>query len=87
LLPRYIIAKHFGHATVASWEPQKEHCGASVVVAAPHIGQLIVPASIARILAEIVFKKCFGEMGLVPGALCFVCPKDLLSTGDQRRLN
>jgi hypothetical protein len=46
-----IMPKHEGQATVASREPQYWHSGASVDVAAPHIGQLSVSACISSILA------------------------------------
>jgi hypothetical protein len=52
LLPRNIIPKHDGHATVASFAPQYRQVGWSVVVGAPHIGQLIVSACMSRILQE-----------------------------------
>jgi hypothetical protein len=46
-----IRPKQEGQATVASRASQYSHCGASVDVDAPHIGQLSVSASIERILA------------------------------------
>jgi hypothetical protein len=46
LLPMNIIAKHFGQAIVASFEPQNWQSGASVELAAPQLGQLSVAASI-----------------------------------------
>ena len=51
MLPMNIMPKHEGQATVASREPQYWHSGASVDVAAPHIGQLSVSACILGILA------------------------------------
>src|SRR5437879_361545 len=45
LLPRNIIPKHEGHATVASREPQKTQVEASDELAAPQFGQLSVWAS------------------------------------------
>src|SRR5882724_2245133 len=46
LLPMNIMPKQDAHATVASREPQYCQRGASVAVAAPHIGQFRVSASI-----------------------------------------
>jgi hypothetical protein len=56
-----IMPKHEGQATVASREPQYWHSGASVDVAAPHIGQLSVSACISSILA-VEFKLDYGTM-------------------------
>jgi hypothetical protein len=42
------MPKQEGHETVASREPQYWHWGALVEVAAPHIGQFSVSASIPR---------------------------------------
>ena len=53
LLPKNIIAKHEGQATVARRASQKRHCGESLATEAPHIGQLRVSASITNILARI----------------------------------
>jgi hypothetical protein len=56
-----IMPKHEGQATVASRELQYWHSGASVDVAAPHIGQLSVSACISSILA-VEFKLDYGTM-------------------------
>jgi hypothetical protein len=63
-----IIAKQDGHATVASCASQYRHCGASVEIDAPHIGQLIVPASIERDSNR--FELC--TLRFVLGTLCLV---------------
>src|SRR5207247_9284174 len=47
-LPMNIIPKHDAHATVASFDSQYLHCGASDEIAAPQFGQLRVFASIVR---------------------------------------
>src|SRR2546429_3644334 len=49
LLPRNIIPKHDGQATVASFDSQYWHCGESLEIAAPQFGQLRVCASISLI--------------------------------------
>jgi hypothetical protein len=41
-----IMAKHDGHATVASFDSQYWHCGESDEIAAPQFGQFRVCASI-----------------------------------------
>jgi hypothetical protein len=46
LLPINIMAKHEGHATVASLDSQYLHCGESDETAAPQFGQFRVWASI-----------------------------------------
>jgi hypothetical protein len=41
-----IMPKHFGQATVANRAPQCSQFGASLVTAAPHVGQLNVSIGI-----------------------------------------
>ncbi len=45
LLPMTIIPRQKAHDTVANLASQYLHCESSAEVAAPHIGQLTVPAS------------------------------------------
>src|SRR2546423_10106943 len=47
LLPMNIMPKHEGHATVASFDSQYWHCGASDDMAAPQLGQFRLCAFIA----------------------------------------
>jgi hypothetical protein len=56
-----IIAKHDGQAMVASCAPQYVQCDVAVEVAAPHIGQFIVAASIVVILATIWPQRVWFE--------------------------
>lgn len=51
LLPMNIIAKHDGHAIVASFDSQYRHLGESEEIAAPQFGQLRVSACITGIVA------------------------------------
>jgi len=49
LLPMNIMAKHDGHAIVASFDSQYWHCGELDEIAAPQFGQLSVCASIREV--------------------------------------
>jgi hypothetical protein len=50
------MAKHDGHATVASFDSQYWHCGESEEIAAPQFGQLSVCASIRRSRYSLAFQ-------------------------------
>jgi hypothetical protein len=72
LLPINIMPKHEAHAIVARREPQYRHWGASVAVAAPHIGQLRVSACICGILPS------RQEAGLPCAACAMLCASRLV---------
>jgi hypothetical protein len=61
LLPRNIIAKQDGQATVAKRDPQNWHSGASVEVDAPQFGQLSDSACIMHILSENAVRPCLSR--------------------------
>ena len=62
-----IIPKHDAHATVASFDSQYLHCGASDEIAAPQFGQLRVFASIPSWTPEYQIRVPETQLNTAPG--------------------